>query len=286
MTKVDQFESIFRSADKDIYAYERVQFPTVLVITDKDGNASQNYYEQVKSFLSVIELDASVTWRLASEGAFETVQEALDLVEKEKPDLICTYRNLYSEAWRWPHSLGHYVDVLTQGTPVPVLLLPHPDAERASEHAMENTNVVMAVTDHLSGENRLVNYAVRLTERKGQLFLTHIEDDAVFERYMKTISKIPNIDTDMAREEILKQLLKEPRDYIESCREAIKEHHLTLKIDSVVTQGHRLSEYEQAISDHEVDLLVMNTKDEDQLAMHGLAYPLAVQLRQIPLLLL
>ncbi len=31
---------------------------------------------------------------------------------------------------------------------------------------------------------------------------------------------------------------------------------------------------------------VLNTKDEDQLAMHGIAYALAVELRQIPLLML
>ena len=30
----------------------------------------------------------------------------------------------------------------------------------------------------------------------------------------------------------------------------------------------------------------MNTKDEDQLAMHGLAYSLAIELRAIPLLML
>jgi hypothetical protein len=35
-----------------------------------------------------------------------------------------------------------------------------------------------------------------------------------------------------------------------------------------------------------VDLLVMNTKDEDHSAMHGLAYPLAVELRGTPLLML
>jgi hypothetical protein len=29
----------------------------------------------------------------------------------------------------------------------------------------------------------------------------------------------------------------------------------------------------------------MHTRDQDQLAMHGLAYPLAVELRHIPLLL-
>ena len=39
-------------------------------------------------------------------------------------------------------------------------------------------------------------------------------------------------------------------------------------------------------TEDEVDLLVLNTKDDDQLAMHGLAYPLAIELREIPLLLL
>ena len=61
---------------------------------------------------------------------------------------------------------------------------------------------------------------------------------------------------------------------------------LSLTVETVVAMGHRLSEYEQLIREHEVDLLVMNTKDEDQLAMHGLAYPLAVNLRSIPLLML
>ena len=38
--------------------------------------------------------------------------------------------------------------------------------------------------------------------------------------------------------------------------------------------------------EHEIDLLVFNTKDDDQLAMHGLAYPLAVEVRGIPILML
>ena len=31
---------------------------------------------------------------------------------------------------------------------------------------------------------------------------------------------------------------------------------------------------------------MLHTKDDEQLAMHGLAYPLCVELREIPLLLL
>ena len=46
------------------------------------------------------------------------------------------------------------------------------------------------------------------------------------------------------------------------------------------------SEYKRLIDEHAVDLLVLNTKDEDQLAMHGIAYALAVEMRQIPLLML
>ena len=46
------------------------------------------------------------------------------------------------------------------------------------------------------------------------------------------------------------------------------------------------SDYRRLIAERNVKLLVMNTKDEDQLAMHGLAYPLSVELRDTPLLLL
>ena len=50
--------------------------------------------------------------------------------------------------------------------------------------------------------------------------------------------------------------------------------------------GSRLDDYKKLIRDHAVDLLVFNTKDEDQLAMHGVGYPLAVEVREIPLLML
>ncbi len=103
---------------------------------------------------------------------------------------------------------------------------------------------------------------------------------------MGTISRIPSIDTENARQRILEQLLKEPKDYIRSCREVLEAEGLPLAVEEIVTKGHHLREFEKLVEKHEVDLLVFNTKDEDQLAMHGLAYPLAVELRQIPLLLL
>ncbi len=90
----------------------------------------------------------------------------------------------------------------------------------------------------------------------------------------------------MARQEIQARLLKDPEDYIESCRKGLARSAPDLTVEAMVTSGHHIRAYRRLIEEHEVDLLVMNTKDEDQLAMHGLAYPLAIELRAIPLLML
>ncbi|MDA0840339.1 MAG: hypothetical protein O3B01_10805 [Planctomycetota bacterium] len=137
-----------------------------------------------------------------------------------------------------------------------------------------------------TGDHRLINHAVRYTEADGKLFLAHIEDESIFEYYMDIISKIPDIDTEMARLEIRERAEKGPRDYIGSCGEILKENGITAHVEPVVTHGHHLADYKGLIREHQIDLLVLNTKDDDQLAMHGMAYPLAVEIRDIPLLLL
>ena len=283
MTKLDQFESVFRAASKAVFEYEHVAVNSVLVVTDQEGDVAARTGEQVATFLRVLD---GADFRVVSGSEFGTVPALLGLVERHRPDLICTYRHLHSESWKWPYTLGEYVDVLTQVTTTPVVVLPHPESMRASDHALQHTGVVMAMTDHLTGDARLVNYAARLTEPRGKLFLTHIEDQATFERYVDTISRIPSIETDDARREILGRLLTEPEDYIRSCRTVLEEEGLDLDVVSIVRLGQHIRGYQTLIEEHQVDLLVFNTKDEGQLAMHGLGYPLAIELRQIPLLML
>ena len=282
--KVDQFESIFRAAAKEPYQYQRVEFARVLVITDLEGESAQTFIGDAKSFLGL--LGDTVNWSVLEDSDFSGVESLLDKVKEANPDLIVTYRNLRSEAWKWPYTLGEHLDVLTQIADAPVLVAPHPSAGRASGHSMQTTNLVMAVTDHLTGDHRLVNVAARLTSPDGSLLLAHIEDEQTFDRYIKTISKIGSIETESAKETIGRQLLKEPSDYIQSCGDVLKENALTITVQSHVGMGHHLAEYRRLMKEKQIDLLVMNTKDEDQLAMHGLAYPLAVGLREIPLLLL
>ncbi len=281
MPSVDQFESVFKSASKAPFRYQPRTFARVLMVTDADYGRAIG--ERVRSFLGA--LGERIQWLSAPAGDSETVEALLALVEREHPDLLVTYRNLHSAAWQWPHSLGPHLDVLTQTAHCPVMVIPHPNDEAVFATAMNHTRVVMAATDHLAGDSRLVNYAASLTEPGGRLALVHIEDDATFERYMEVISKIPSIDTDNARKTILAQLLKEPHDYVRACREELARQEVDVSVEEVVSTGHRLSEYKQLIDRHAVELLVMHTRDEDQFAMHGLAYPLAVELRHIPLLL-
>ena len=286
MSKLDQFESAFKSAAKTVYRFTRVTMPKVLVVTDLDAEQTRRFTSDVHDFLKVITDKEATEWAEHRVSADEDVADLLEAVERQRPDLICCYRNLHSRAKRYPFSLGSHVDVLTQATTTPVLLLPVPTDEGRLASRCEDTDRVMVLTDHLTGSDKLIDYAVRFTERDGTLWLAHLEDDATFERYLDAISKIPEIETEVARNTIRVQLLKEPADYIESVRAELERQVQTIRVDSDVRMGHHIADCKRLVDDHEIDLLVMNTKDDEQLAMHGLAYPIAVELRSVPLLML
>ena len=286
MTIVDQFESVFRSAARTVFQAEPVEIESVLVISDGDGSAAEEFAARSRSFLEILDQRENLRWTTVSGSEYGTVPDLLDRVETERPGLICTHRHLHSESWRWPYTLGEYLDVLTQATTTPVLVIPHPERPEFQQLAGRRPRSVMAMTDHLTGDHRLVNYAAHVTHPGGRLLLGHVEDDVIFERYMEAISKISTINTDVARKEIKARLLKDPEDYVDSCREGLARVWPELTVEAMVTSGHHIRAYRHLVEEHKVDLLVMNTKDEDQLAMHGLAYSLAIELRAIPLLLL
>ena len=50
MTKLDVFESVFRSADKPVYAYGRVEIARVLVVTDLSDAEGAPLVDQVRTF--------------------------------------------------------------------------------------------------------------------------------------------------------------------------------------------------------------------------------------------
>ena len=288
MPKIDQFESIFRAASKEAFEPAAVKFERVMVVTDLDESASQPFCDEVKSFLGEFTEQEPPTWKLISGKQFSSVPQLLELINDFRPDLICTYRNLHIPANEHPYSLGVYVDVLTQVTTTPILLMPRPETQtefEVAELVRTGAAKVMAITDHLAGDHHLVNVAASLVRADGKLFLTHVEDQVIFERFLTVIDKIAEIDSETARDAIVNRLLAEPRDYIESCR-LVLEEKTEVKVEAIVTCGHLLKDHQKLIEEHEIDLLILHTKDDDQLAMHGLAYPLAVEMRKRPMLLI
>jgi len=285
--QLDEAESRFKRASKTRFDYRPIELAKVTVVTDLAEAEGEALLADVKRFLNPVDRP-ELEWQLIPGGAYESTKDLEAKIEAEpRPELLVAYRSLKEPEKDPLYSLGTYLDVLTQVAPVPVLVLPSQEGGAPLVATEAPLKEVMVVTDHLAGDHRLVNYGLAFLREGGKLYLTHIEDDHVFERYMAAIAKIDEIDTETARTRLREQLLKEPRDFIASVGPALAKAGVSsVSVESIVRLGHRVRDYAALVEEHQVDLLVFNTKDESQLAMHGIAYSLAVELNRVPLLLL
>lgn len=279
---IDEFESIFRRSERELFQYADIPMEAVTFVSDGDADRAAAGIAMARKFLPRLNVK---NWRSITGDQYRTVAELRDVLDQQQTDLIITHRHLQEESFVPQHSLGVYLDVLTQTTSIPVLVLPGSASEPASvgERICDR---VMVVADHISGDNRLINYGVRMCREGGTIWLCHVEDDVVFSRYMRAISRIPEIDSDDARVLIEKQLLSDAQEFIDGCIDVIQTEGPNLTVNGYVGRGHHLRDYCRLIEEHDVDLLVLNTKDDDQLAMHGRAYSLSVELTHVSMLLL
>lgn len=287
MTQLDHFESAFAAASKDVFHLHEPSLRKVCIVTDLDADDAAAFADKVKRFLDVLHVKGDVDWRVLGKADYDDVGQLLEMVLDDKPDLICTYRNLNNDEFAFPYSLGAYLNVLVRLSKPPVLVLPHPRKEKGYSWTEINTDRVMVVTDHLTGDERLVNWGVHFTEDKGTLYLSHVEDDATLQRYLDVIAKIPQLSSDVANEKLKAQLLKEPTDYIRSCQKVIQDAGVPLTVEAVVRTGHTVADHRHLVEEREVDLLVLRSHDDaHEVAMHGVAYTLTVELTGLPMLLL
>ena len=280
---IDEFESIFKRSERTLYHYADVSIRKVAVITDGNQFMAAELSSDIKRFLP--HLAEQPEWQYVTGDQYHNVNDLLRIMTERKPDLIVTSRCLDESSLVPQHTLGVYVDVMTQTLSTPILLLPgtapqpHPLGTRACEG-------VMVVTDNLAGDDQLVNHAVACTAAKGTIWLCHVEDDVLFRRYVEAIGRIPEINTEQAQELIAEQLVAIPNQYAQSCTEGLKKAGADRTIEQIVEFGHQVNRYRQLVTQYPVDLLVTNTKDKDQLAMHGIAYALSVELTEVAQLLL
>ncbi|MFQ5733357.1 MAG: universal stress protein [Planctomycetaceae bacterium] len=280
---IDEFESLFRRAEREPFAYAEVPLKSAVIVTDGTRADAHAAADELREFAPRLETVAN--WRLLTGDDYANVAELLRRIDDVQTDLLVTYRHLKEQSQLPKHTLGAYLDVMTQVMTIPVLVLPG-TARQPKPLTRRTCNRVMVVTDHISGDNRLINYGARLCAAGGTVWLTHIEDDAQFRRYVDAISRIPEIETEQARTLIEQQLLKEAADFIDTCITRLRADGPDVLYKSVVTRGHHLTQYRRLIEEHDADLLVANTKDEDQLAMRGMTYSLSVELTDVAMLLL
>ena len=144
----------------------------------------------------------------------------------------------------------------------------------------------MVLTDQLNDHPGLIDAALTIVQEGGLISLAHIEDEAQYERYMSFISKIPEIDTEVARASIKDQMFKEAEAFVEVIKTTLEEQRVKVNIHADIRMGHQLRTYVSMVELNHIELVVIQSKDEDQIAIHGLSYPLAVELRDIPLLIM
>ena len=281
MSTIDQFESVFRSAVKEVYQPSSFPIREILLINSQ-GDEDQSPLSEIESFLSGLTSAPKVTALPYTDDMNST--GLIEQVKSYNPDLIVTFRNLFEHGEALQYALGDHIEVLTQVTHIPLLLLPHPSVK--GDRRLETPRRVMVLTDQLLEHPRLIDVALEMIQSPGELTVAHVEDETVFERYMGLIAKIPQIDTEVARQLILDQMLGEVRGYIDQLGDTLAKQDLSVMVHSEVTMGHQLSSYRDLVKDNQIELVVMQSKDDDQIAMHGLSYPLAVELRQTPLLMI
>lgn len=283
---IDEFESLFKRAERTPYQFEAIDLGCVTFVSDKTSDHLSKEADAVRELFArgLAGNDESQKFEVIGGDDFNSVVDLLALIEKYKPDLIITERDLKTKGENLVYGLTNYVDALTQVCSSPVLLLP--SAGKRIHERSQALNRIMVETDHLDGDSTLVNWGVYFAAPSGDLFLTHIEDDRPFAHYMNLISRIPDIDTDLAFEKIKELLIKVPRDFIATVSNRLGEEFPHLGVHGIVELGHALSVYQNQVDSYRIDLLAIHTKVEGQLAMSGTSYAMAVELKALPLLML
>ena len=280
--QIDEFQSMFKRASRENYQYQSLELKHVTIITHQSQEVANSIQKELTSFLP--QLGGQVEWNLITQNDFEDANQLLKCLHDHPSDLVVTHRHLHEDILLPQHSLGVYVDVLTQANKAPVLLLPGTASQRA---ALDKTcDTIMVATDHIAGDHRLVNHAALFAPENGIVWLCHVEDDAVYRRYLHVIERIPSLHTEETGEQVMEQLMNEAAAYIGSAVEDLSKRFPKTQWKSEITLGHQVQTYRRLADEHQADLVVLNTKDQGQLAMHGLAYSISVEIIDRPLLLL
>ena len=188
MDRVDEFESLFRSADKPQFEYRELQIERVALVTDLDAAGTAELERAVRSFLEPLPGIADATLACIAGDDFDNADTLLGKLGDVGADFVVSYRNVKGSDRSGRSTLGSYIHILSQETAVPLLLLPDPDSPQFRER-LASDGPVMVMTEALTGDSTLINSGLLFCREGGSLYLSHIESGPIFERYVRPHTK-------------------------------------------------------------------------------------------------
>lgn len=283
--RIDEFESVFRSADKVSFRFQPPPVRRALILSDRRDADAEDFDARIRRYVESGDPDSPLEWEAWHGDVPDTRREFVERLTGYGADLVVTHRNVHDSIRDAHFGLGVYVHVLTQSTKVPVLVTPSPDAA-SFEQATERLGDAVLFSDHIVGDDRLVNWAVNFVSNSGALVLANVEPEAVFRRYVRAISRIPGIETQEAEERIRAELLKEAAEYVAEARARLAQARPDLTTTELVRMGDSLDVLRDLLGRHERALVVMQGEDDRQIAMRGLAAAAAVEFADVSMLLI
>ena len=97
---------------------------SALLVTDLPREEAERYGARAQRLFRALEQYGPVECRVVSGEEFHTVADIMQMIHDFQASMVGLYRSLKTESRNYPYTLGTIVDVITQATDIPVLLLP------------------------------------------------------------------------------------------------------------------------------------------------------------------
>ena len=110
MSKIDHFESAFRSSIRIQYQPRAFPIRDILVVTDLSAEEDVEFLTQLEPLFSGVTPPPRLT--LLPKEQSESLPDLIAEVKSQNPDLICTYRNIHTDHGQYPYTIGDHVEVL------------------------------------------------------------------------------------------------------------------------------------------------------------------------------
>ena len=254
---IDLFSTYFKRALTASFELNSFAPNKVLFLQEKKGNT-----EWIKPIFPEAEIDVFTG---SNDTSWETLKSRID---ETNADLIVSERLLFENHKDFDHSLGVYIEAVSQTFSTPLLIV--------GERTPTTGNVIVGFETAVF-DTDIINKAMSFCDEK--LILAHIIDKGIYDQFSYALDRVPDLVYSDFEEEIKNQLNQYVFNLSKGVNKALSDidNSLHSNVISYSNIGVVSREFKDLIEKYKPSLLAFQSKDETQLAMHGLGYAMAVE---------